>query len=42
VRDALRPEQDVTGAEAVLLVLNPQAKLPLQDLEDLVLRAMKV
>jgi hypothetical protein len=42
VRYAPRREQDVAHAESVLLVLDPQAKLPLQNVEDLILRAMKM
>jgi hypothetical protein len=42
VRYALRREQDVPSDEPVLLVLDPDAKLPLQDVEDLILRAMNM
>jgi hypothetical protein len=42
VRYALWREQDVASVEPVVLVLDPDAKPPLQDLEDLILRAMKM
>jgi hypothetical protein len=39
---ALRREQDVAGADSMLLVLDLQAELPLQDVEDLIFRAMQM
>jgi hypothetical protein len=42
VRHPLRREEDVASVEPLLLVPDPNAKLPLQDVEDLILRAMKV
>jgi hypothetical protein len=40
--DALGREQGVAGAETVLLVADPEAKLALKDVKDLVLGAMNV
>jgi len=42
VRYALRREQDVAGAESMLLVFELHSKLPLQNVQDLILGAMKM
>ena len=39
---ALRREQDLAGADSMLLVLDPHAELPFQDVENFILRAMKM
>jgi hypothetical protein len=42
VRYALWREQNVASFEPVVLVLDLNAKPPLQNVEDLILRAMKM